>query len=345
MPQTHLRAATAVSTIALCAAACGGGASRPTVDSSPTAPAAPPPSPPANTWTITGMVVDTVTQAAIPGARIAPGWELEAVIADGAGAYSLGAIANPQFTPYELNVSADGHVPHKQYVNWQAGTRQGVVLDLIRDAAPFSIEFYRQFVRGTYDSDGPWPVLRWMEAPSFYVKTVDQNGRPVEPEVMAVVLDALARSVPAFTGGRYSAGAIETGTSQREPTQGWIIVDIVGDPTERTTCGTAYVGRNPGEITLYNDVCSCGSNKIPGTLVMHEVGHALGFFHVPDPESVMYPFMPGNCPAGVLSRDESYHAAIAYSRPRGNRDPDDDPPSFGLFGPSTVAAPPHRITN
>jgi hypothetical protein len=36
-----------------------------------------------------------------------------------------------------------------------------------------------------------------MEAPRFYLKTVDQDGRPVEPEVLVVVLDALGRAVPA----------------------------------------------------------------------------------------------------------------------------------------------------
>jgi hypothetical protein len=78
-------------------------------------------------------------------------------------------------------------------------------------------------------------------------------------------------------------------------------------------------------------VCGCGSNKIPGAIVLHEVGHALGFFHVPDDRSVMYPFVPGSCPPGELSPAERYHAAIAYSRPRGNAEPDKDPPSNGFL--------------
>lgn len=64
---------------------------------------------------------------------------------------------------------------------------------------------------------------------------------------------------------------------------------------------------------------------------MHEVGHALGYFHVSDKNSVMYPFAPGNCPPGDLSPSEAYHAAIAYSRPRGNTDPDNDPSSGQLL--------------
>jgi hypothetical protein len=165
-----------------------------------------------------------------------------------------------------------------------------------------------------------------MEAPRFYLKTVDQDGRPVEPEVLVVVLDALGRAVPAFTGGRMAA-SIETGTSVRPETDGWINIDVIRDRDQRQSCGRAFVGRNPGLVTLYNDVCSCGSNKIPGALVMHEVGHALGFFHVNDRDSVMHPIDSGRCPPGRLSAAESFHSAIAYSRPRGNVDPDSDPSS------------------
>jgi hypothetical protein len=142
---------------------------------------------------------------------------------------------------------------------------------------------------------------------------------------MVRVLDAIRQAVPAYTGGRYTAAAIETGTDARPEATGWINVDIKRDPAEKRVCGYAFVGANPGNITLNDDVCSCGSNKIPGAVTMHEVGHALGYFHVADKKSLMYPFIAGDCPAGALSAAESYHAGIAYSRPRGNTDPDHDP--------------------
>ena len=245
----------------------------------------------------------------------------------------LGAVANPPTTPYPVSISAGGFVSHDAWITWARGPRTGVTLDLIRNAAPFSMEFYRQLVRDSYDkSDGyPWRNLRWTTAPSFYVKTVDQNGRPVEPEVLAVTLDALRRAVPAWTANHYTAAAIETGTDSRDPRPDWITVLFRRDPNVRTLCGQSYVGRDPGEITLWEDVCSCGSVKVPGSVTVHEVGHALGFFHVSDRGSVMFPFDSGDCRLGVLSPAEAYHAGIAYSRPRGNTDPDHDPSSAGLL--------------
>ena len=326
-----VRALTAVSFIML--AACGGGGSIPNTPTTPTTPTTP--ATPTNTWSAAGRVTATGTSQAIGGARVTPGWTLAAVTADGNGNYQLGDVANPPSTPYPVTLSAGGFISHDAWITWTRGPRTGVDLDMIRDAAPFNMDFYRKFARGTFDQPGaPFPILRWNTAPSFYVKTTDQNGRAIEPEVMVRVLDAIRQAVPAFTGGRYSAAAIETGTDTRAQAQNWINVDIRRDPNERRICGQAFIGANPGQITLNDDVCSCGSNKIPGAVTMHEVGHAMGFFHVDDRASLMFPFIAGDCPAGALSPNESYHAGIAYSRPRGNTDPDHDPSNGATAIPS-----------
>ena len=298
----------------------------------------PPAQPPPAGWSVTGQLVDTVTRQPLAGVQIAPAWELAAVTTAGDGSFTLTATANPPTNPYKLTISGAGIVSRDLWVGWQSGSRQGVTIEAIRNASPFSMDFYRNFVRGTYDQDGaPYAVLRWTESPRFYVKTTDQNGRAVEPEVLQVVREALGRAVTSYTAGRLSVAALESGTETRAPAPGWIMVNIRRDPNERSICGFASIGANPGSITLNNDVCSCGSNKIPGALVLHEVGHALGFFHVPDRNSVMYPFLPGNCPSGTLSAAEQYHAGIAYSRPRGNLDPDNDPSTtYSIVAPVLV---------
>jgi hypothetical protein len=278
-------------------------------------------------------VTAAVTAQPIAGAMLTPEWELAPVTTDAQGAYLLSDTANPPFAPYPLTASAPGTISHKVWISWTRGARTGADLSLIRTAAPFSMTFYRQFARDMYDeSEGsPWELLRWMSAPSFYVRTVDQTGRAIEPEVIALTIDAIRRAVPAYSANLYNAAAIESGTADRAPVKGWINVVFKREHDDDTPCGRAGVGWNPGQITLYDDVCSCGSVKIPDSVTTHEVGHAMGFFHVSDRNSVMYPYDRGDCRKGVLSTAEIHHVAIVYSRPNGNTDPDDDPstsPSF-----------------
>jgi hypothetical protein len=323
-----------VSAAVLClsvVAACGGKGSNGST-TTPTTPSTP--TTPTNTWSAAGQIVANGTGQGVGGATVTPGWSLAAVTADAQGNYQLGDVANPPSTPYPVTMSASGFVDHGVWITWARGPRTDVNFDLIRNAAPFSMDFYQQLVRDTYDRDAGYPfrTLRWTSAPSFYVKTVDQNGRAVEPEVLAVTLDALRRAVPAWTSNTYNAVTIETGTESRDAPAGWINVLFRREPNVSTPCGQSYVGRDPGEITLWEDVCSCGSIKVPGAVTLHEVGHAMGFFHVSDRSSVMFPYDSGTCARGALSAAEAYHAAIAYSRPRGNTDPDKDPSGAAAFG-------------
>jgi Astacin (Peptidase family M12A) len=150
--------------------------------------------------------------------------------------------------------------------------------------------------------------------------------------VLKVVLPSIERAVTAWSNGSLSVAALETGKETRQRTEGWIVVNITRN-YKSTYCGKAYVGSTIGELELVDDRCSCGSNKISGAIVMHEVGHAMGFFHVNDRGSVVYPYVPGRCPPGSRSESERYHSALAYGRTRGNADPDSDHPSAQTIRP------------
>jgi hypothetical protein len=217
--------------VCLAAVTCGGGSGPQTsTPGTPTQPTPPPaPTQPVNTWSVAGTLVDTVTRQPIAGATITPSWELAAVQTGADGRFELGAVANPPTTPYKVTVSGTDLISRELWITWQRGARTEVTIDAIRNRPPFSLEYYRQLARGTYDNDGPYAIFRWMESPKFYLKTVDQNGRAVEPEVLAVIREALPRAVTEFTGRKLSA-TVETGTESRVPATGWINVDIVRNP-------------------------------------------------------------------------------------------------------------------
>ena len=233
-------------------------------------------------------------------------------------------------------LSGAGIMTHSTRLQWPAHT--GIALDAITLAPPFDATFYRQLARGAYDGETIYALFPWTTNPSIYIRTVDITGRVIEPEVMSLVIDWSRRSVPMWTAGKLQAAVIETGPEDRPDTPDWIVIDFTRD-FGTNTCGQATIGRNPGRITLNNDRCNCGSVKVPPAVVLHEFGHALGFFHVPDRQSVMYPQIAGGCPLPVLSAAEQYHSAIVYSRPRGNTEPDDDPSSTTHLTGSKIRLP------
>lgn len=315
----------------LLTATCGGDSQRPAPQAPSPVPTSPTPPVPPNRWSFTGRAVDTVTGAPVPGAVLEP-TGFPSVTADAAGEFVFQADTWPQFTPFLVTVQAAGFITREAQVTWQAGARTGVEIGLIRDAAPFSLDFYRQLVRNSTETPTALqPLRRWNESPRFYMRTVEEGtGRAVEPEVLAFVHEWLGRAVPMWTG--WPTPVIETGPDGRPDQAGWIRVVFIR--TNERFCGRAFVGRNPGLITFTLDVCDCGSRKVPPDTIVHEVGHALGFWHVRDRQHVMYPIDPGGCRPSEISPLEKHHATIAYRRLAGSTDIDRDSNQTGLHLPS-----------
>ncbi len=128
------------------------------------------------------------------------------------------------------------------------------------------------------------------------------------------IRDAIRAAVKQITGQEF-VGQVTTGRSLRDE-YGWVDIiavenDFWGRP--RGPCGAAGVGLTEG-VALINvdrlDAC----DLYP--LAMHEVGHALGFFHVLNlGDYIMSPLLTEIPP--VFSETEQFHAQLAWELGRG----------------------------
>jgi hypothetical protein len=199
------------------------------------------------------------------------------------------------------------------------------ILDtLISTAAPFSLEYFRELVRGKTDNDSALqPVRRWLDTPRYFflTRTLD-TGTPIPDAIIDAMQAHATFLTPRLTDNRYTVGAFGRGEAPPASLAGWIIVETYanGIPDAPGAGGNAFVGANPGRIRLLFRPEAAGSQcqyRMAGAFY-HEVVHALGFWHAPGGFSV-----DNSC--GELLPDVTYHARIAYLRPPGNLDPDWDP--------------------
>ena len=209
--------------------------------------------------------------------------------------------------PALIPVSAAGFLTRQAWIM----TAQPTV-DLIPEAG-FDLTFYRQFVRGALDGRME-PLRRWIQPPSIYLQRTGLSDATV-----AALEQAAREAVIAFTGGQYGVTAWETGEGRRAAQSGWIMVELVNN---EDSCGRAVIG---GGTIWLNTAERCHRN---GAIILspngftHEIGHTMGFWHVPS--GLMQTPLPPNT---LISPRERHHAALAYARPVGSQDVDQDPSS------------------
>jgi hypothetical protein len=326
--------------------ACGGGGSNtPTTPTTPTPPPTtpvPPTPPPATAFSLAGRVVSSATGQPIAGARIAP--EVgEAVTSGPDGAFSFASTSNPPTNPYKVDVTADGYVTRNALVRSNERTRTGVEIDLFPSGAPFSLDFFRQLVRNTHDApDTMEPLRRLTVAPALYIRTVDDAGRTIDPATVNLVESVVRRSVQAWSAGALNVTRVETGAEERVRTAGWITIVFIDQP-EADFCARAAVAASNGFMEFNYNNCGCGGRRIAPSIITHETGHALGFWHVRDRGAIMSPVYDNPCTDEAPTPNELLHARLAYRRSPGHRDPDQDPqsgafalPSLGLDAPEVI---------
>jgi hypothetical protein len=213
------------------------------------------------------------------------------------------------------------------------GTTRDVAVDAVALTSPFDPAFYRQFVRNAFETPADLqPLRRWTRTPSIYLKTVDEAGEAIHGPTLDLIEATMKDAVPQWTSGKLGVPVVERGTATREGQSGWITIKF---PAEVATesCGRAQIGVEGGWIEFSSHVpASAPINcRVPGAViapfvVRHELGHALGFWHTDAQTDVMWGGVWSNA-ALTPSPRELTAAAIAYSRPVGNVDPDSDPAS------------------
>ena len=320
------------------------------------------------TATISGRVVasqDTATPVA--GARIVDR-QTQVVLAttDATGSFQINSSNNAADPPLNVSILADGYLARE--TGLQPGT-QGVVADIIKLSPPFSLNYYRKLVRPASDGSDQKPGFAlggWRAASmNVYIRTnlIDPTDRTRPPldtgvavsqEAINLVLKGLEKTITEIAGGTVKIGLVESGPEAAHESQpGWLAIDffdalnhpqpdyvgIAGTGTNgsalvRLGLGISSVSPIPG----YIHVSSCGPLPLPQGLhqglAMHELGHVFGLLHAEmDSPNVMLragATMP--CADVHFSPAERLHGRIAFSRPRGNEDPDRDPVGFVLPG-------------
>jgi hypothetical protein len=317
-------------------ASCG----KPPTTPTPTPTATPTPSPTPLNWAISGRVIATLTGEGIGGTRLTSAPATAEAWTDAEGRFSLqgqGAFSN---SAVEVAINHPSFVSRIAHVTW-ATTRDNLAIDLIRDAPPFSFSVYRDMARGLYYNGRLGGILRWSVEPKWYIATVaEDTGQTISSAELAYVTEQIRVGVPAWSGGRFAAPVIEAGTNRGDDRQqGWIVVRFEERPRNNVVlsgnyCGYADVGTGPnatppGRVMMVRGCMYRGS--VLGTItLMHEIGHAMGFHHLPQFGYVMSDKRGSGEPT-FPTATERHHAAIAYSRPWGNIDPDIDIPGYGVF--------------
>lgn len=302
---------------------------------------------PSQVTRLEGTVVRHRDGAPVVGARVAvePGDGI--AVTDSLGRFEIAA-ADLGVT-VRLVASAPGFLDRAVVLAAEAGEQ--LQFDMIQDAVPFSLEFYRRFARGVRPGESlTGMTLRpWTRQPSFYVRTVaDDSGEAIPSEVLNGIERVFRATVPALSGGHARVEGFELGAEARPEQPGWVNVTFSNTPPlprdpDDPVDGVATVGGNQGWIWIRypaREVAASAESQVCGHRILdvadHEIVHTMGFRHTANE----FDFRSEFCDGSSRTVPALYHSEIVYSRPPFNLDPDFDVVRYEpLLGTLTAAEP------
>ncbi|MBL8519872.1 MAG: hypothetical protein JNK75_04305 [Betaproteobacteria bacterium] len=263
---------------------------------------------------------------------------------DAAGNFQFTRSINVLGPPLYVSISASGHLTRE--TGLQPRTHE-VVADIISLTPPFSLLYYQQLARGQTESGEPIPgagIFGWRaETMNVYVRTQQINpndtstppagtGVNVSQATIERVLEGLNRTIAEITRGTVKIGLIESGPGAAHDFQpGWLNIEFFDwDLYPQNYFARGGGTSDSGRVRLGMWANNCGG-MFQG-MAMHEFGHVFGLQHaqMDAPEIMMSAGFGQPCNDAHFSPAERLHGPIAFSRPRGNADPDRDPVGFAL---------------
>jgi hypothetical protein len=287
-----------------------------------------PTSPSGLSTTLTGHV--TATNGGQPLAGLVVDLGSHTAGTNASGAFVLADVTNGS---RRLSLTGTTIVPRSLVV--AIGSTSSLAVDAI-SLDGFDLGFYRQFVRNGLDAPGALePLRRWTTNPNIYLKTVDEAGAPIEGPTLDLVQRTALDIVPIWTNNRHVVATFERGTGTRVGMPGWITITWSAAMVHSNQCGRALVAAGYVELEAHNPRCKVWPWITSTSLVRHELGHAMGYWHTDGPGDVMSGTTWINNNQQPSARERA-HAAIAYARPVGNTDPDSDPSSVVALAPTRM---------